>query len=312
MEKGSSNVDQRIAEVMEGVVSRGLSGSEITEMARSFIRYKKEEGFSFAKLTQLHFHMFSEEEEALVLYPSAAVELLILSLDIFDDLQDQDASEKPWCQVPHAMAMNISSGLLMLSMKTLEEAEYEPEKKHQAIQYLYSQVLKAVSGQHVDLKDAIETDEQYLQMVESKSGALMACACLVGTSLATNQQHHIVEEYSTSFGVAAQLANDLEDVSRWDTKNDLLFKKKTLPILKLLQQTELENTWLHDYYQGLLDKEFILDHKQEIFTWIQQSPALKYAEVIKRVYQRKASNKIQEISAQERLKKKLQDLIEEI
>ncbi|WP_160849303.1 polyprenyl synthetase family protein [Pontibacillus yanchengensis] len=312
MIKDSHDVDQSIAEVMEGVVRRSWKESEITGIARNFIHYKKIEGFSFAKLTRLHFQMFSEKEEDLVLYPSAAVELLILSLDILDDLQDQDAVDKPWCQVSHAIAMNIATGLLMLSMKTIEEANYEQDKKHQAIQYLYTHVLKAVSGQHIDLNDAIETDEQYLQMVESKSGALMACACLVGTSLATDHQHHIVEEYSTSFGVAAQLANDLEDVSRWDTKNDLLYKKKTLPILKLLNQTEHKNAWLNEYYKGLLDKEFILEHKQEIFTWIQQSPALKYAQVIKRIYQRKASDKLQEISAHDRWKEKLQALIEEV
>ncbi|MCB8818201.1 hypothetical protein [Desulfosporosinus shakirovi] len=60
---------------------------------------------------------------------AAAVELMILSLDIFDDLQDQDNFSVPWHNINPALAMNIATGLLVLSTKAIEQTSLEQDRK---------------------------------------------------------------------------------------------------------------------------------------------------------------------------------------
>ncbi|UOQ43925.1 polyprenyl synthetase family protein [Halobacillus salinarum] len=298
-------------EVMIHSLQRTWRNESLVNEAAAFIRYKREEGFSFSALTYLHSEMFFNPTELTSLHSSAAVEVLILALDIFDDLQDQDTRDKPWTQSPYASTMNIATGLLMLSMNILHKAPVEENIKERSLSLLHQQVLKAVQGQHQDLAADVQSEDGYLQMVKEKSGSLMACASLLGAVSATKKQFEIIKRYSEYLGIAAQLNNDLHDVLRVDEKNDLLHKKKTLPILYLLQEKEPQAQWIRDYYRGTITKEMLLEKKNQLFQWLENSSSLKYTKVVKRLYQLKAVQLADDLEAENEWKAKLRSVLED-
>ncbi|MFC0525125.1 polyprenyl synthetase family protein [Pontibacillus salicampi] len=288
--------------------------ADLVEKAQTCIHAKYQEGFSFAVLTRTHFYMFGGEEKDECIEPCAAIECMILALDIFDDLQDQDREDKPWCQMSYPIAMNIATGLLMMSLDILDNTSFPASHKQTAHQYLYHQVIRAVQGQHQDLSESLETEEAYRTMLRNKSGSLMACACLIGTSLATTSKsvHNEVRAYAEDFGIAAQLANDLEDVLRWDNKNDVLYGKKSFPVLLLLRQEGEESHMLRSYYRGELSLSRLLEQKHHLFHWMQHSSALKYVQVVKRLYQRQSLQGLKQTSGLEIWKQQIIHMMESL
>ena len=133
--------------------------------------------------------------------------------------------------------------------------------------------------------DLIESEEDYIQMVREKSGSLMATACLVGTALATQKYHDSVNKYAEHIGIIAQIKNDINDISRWDEKNDLINKKKTLLTLYLLQNKQPQYQFARDYFSGKLMEGELIKDKVEIQELIEKSGALEYARVIIRLNQ---------------------------
>ena len=307
------NHNELIAQWMRSAVENHFSEQELKQRTLDFIEFKKTEGFSFGQLTKVHYEMFGGLQHEDINQACAAVETMILALDIFDDLQDQDATDKPWCSSGQAISMNIATGILMLSLKMMEDSSFD--RKWDAIRYINHQVLKAVQGQHLDLQQKMQNEEDYVKMAHDKSGSLMACACLVGVALATPDYHDAVKEYATNFGIAAQIQNDIQDVLRGDMKNDLLYKKQTLPILKLLEENHEQANLARDYYKGKVEPYFMYENKIKLLDWIRSSSSITYVQVLKRVYQRKAIQQIEEldtIAKNTKKRQKLLNLIEQL
>ncbi|WP_027956218.1 polyprenyl synthetase family protein [Halobacillus kuroshimensis] len=298
--------------MMVQAVKTHMNEAGLARLAERFISYKKAEGFSFSPLTQLHFHIHSREKQEGVYVLSAAIEFLILALDILDDLQDEDAGDKPWSQVSSASSMNISTGFLMLSMQLMQASPFQKETSSDALQAMHQQVLQAVNGQHADLNESASTEEEFLRMIKRKSGSLMACACMAGAAFCENEDLSGIRLYAESFGIAAQLVNDLQDIVRFDSKNDLINKKWTLPVFLLLQERSEEAGWIRDYYEGRVDGSFITDRKQPLFEWVSRSAVIPYIQVLIRKHQRQASRKLDMFQAgqewKEQMRKRIEDL----
>lgn len=203
------------------------------------------------------------------------------------------------------VAMNIATGLLVLSTKALDHTSFERDRKIMANDYLDTQVLKAINGQHTDLMDLIESEEDYIQMVRGKSGSLMASACLVGTTLASEKHHDSVNKYAEHIGIIAQIKNDINDISRWDEKNDLINKKKTLLTLYLLKNQQPQYQFTRDYFSGKLMKGELIKDKVKIQELIEKSGALEYARVIMRLNQLQAIELIDSMGIVQEWKEKL-------
>lgn len=302
--------DEAVLQAMKTAVENAWDLSQLKRYACEWVSYKKGEGFAFSKLTRLHYEMFGGTNVEGMNKICAAVELLMLALDIWDDLQDGDGKEQPWNQIPFAQAMNLATGFFVLSEKMLEESPFEEEKKAAARTILQSQILRAVSGQHVDLTNDIRTEEQYIAMCKRKSGSLTACASLIGIALAGQEKPQEVKEYSENIGVAAQIGNDLRGILRWDRSNDLLQKKYTLPVIYLLNQKEPEARWLQDYYEGRKEQAFLFERKRELAAWIERSAALTCAKVMKRLYQLQAMDTIDRLPVDQVWKERLHRLME--
>lgn len=294
----------KILSVLQQAVNDYFLIDGFKKRALSFIEYKIKEACPFADLVILHYQMFGGKSEH-IYKAAASVELLILGLDIFDDLQDQDNPTVPWSRIEPALSSNIAIGFLMLSETLLAQTSFETDRKLRAINDLNEQVLKAVNGQYSDLANRISSEEDYIEMARNKSGSLLACACLVGAGLAGENYRGPVKEYAEMIGIAAQIKNDMNDIVRWDEKNDLIHKKKTLPTLFLLQNKQTQFQIIKDYYEGKLGKEALYEHKFEIKGLIEQSGANEYAGVIMRIYQLRASERIEGLDVEQTWKEKL-------
>ncbi|EHQ90421.1 polyprenyl synthetase family protein [Desulfosporosinus youngiae] len=293
-----------IGQVMLQLVQQFFSVKDLKNDMSDFIMFKMKGDFPFGQLVILHYRMFAGQSKDIFL-AAAAVELMILSLDIFDDLQDQDNFSVPWHITNPALAMNIATGLLALSTKAIEQTSFEQDLKDMANDHLNMCVLKAVNGQHTDLMDLIESEEDYIHMVRGKSGSLMAAACLVGTVLAGGKHHDSVNNYAEHIGIIAQIKNDIKDICRWDEKNDLVNKKKTLLTLYLLKKQQPQYQFARDYFAGKLTKGELVKRKVEIQELIEKSGALEYARVIMRLNQLQAVDLIDSIGIVQEWKEKL-------
>ncbi len=293
-----------IGQVMLQLVKDHFPVKELKNYMSEFITYKMKGYFPFGQLAILHYQMFAGQSKDIFI-AAAAVELMILSLDIFDDLQDQDNFSVPWHKIDQAIVMNIAMGFLVLSTKALGKTSFDRDRKLVASDYLNMCVLKAINGQHTDLMALIESEEDYIQMIREKSGSLMASACLVGTALASEKHHDSVNKYAEHIGIIAQIKNDINDICRWDEKNDLLNKKKTLPTLYLIKNRQPQYQFTRDYYSGKLMKGELIKDKVKIQELIEKSGALEYARVVMRLNQLQAIELIESIGIVQEWKEKL-------
>jgi competence protein ComQ len=278
---------------------------ELRRLGLRFVEHKLGEKCVFGQLTSLHCRMFGGNAER-AYAAAAAIELMILALDIYDDLQDRDNETVPWSHVDPALALNAAIGLQALSIDQMRRiGDWEEEvagKSAEAADILNRGVLRAVNGQHMDLLNESDTEEECLRMIADKSGVLVSTSCLVGTVMATDEHHELVTAYGEALGIAAQIRNDIAGIERWDLRNDLLFRKRTLPILYVLEQKETEALLIRDYYEGNASREDLLARKTELMSYIRSCGCIEYAEVHARLKRYEAEAGIVMLPVAERWK----------
>ncbi|MCG7409935.1 polyprenyl synthetase family protein [Paenibacillus sp. ACRRX] len=203
--------------------------------ARRFLDDKLKEGTHFGLLTIFHYRMFGGEGE-LIYKAGAAMELFMLSYDIFDDVQDQDASHKSWMQIPQPLAINVAIGLLNLGHYALQSSSIDLERVRLVANLAHRHLLAAVNGQTIDLMNSVVDMESYMDMIEQKSASMLIMACTTGVLLATGEYNTTVETYAREMGFGAQLFNDYRNMIRWEHSSDIASGRRTLPILILLDE----------------------------------------------------------------------------
>lgn len=227
--------------------------------AHQFISEKLLEPQIFGALTVWHYHRFGGTEDS-IYRVAAGVELLILSSDILDDLQDQDAPSMPWMQIPPAEALNVAVGLLLVGQQSLIQLLHEPNIRLSALELVQDKLLCSLNGQMTDLQNDVEDTDKYLEMIKEKSASLFVMACGLGALMASGERHYLVEEYAEYMGLSAQLNNDCQDIFNWSEKGDFKRRKRTFPILYLMECVEGENLWLKTYIEeGHIPSEINLE-----------------------------------------------------
>ncbi|MWV45648.1 hypothetical protein GRF59_18710 [Paenibacillus sp. HJL G12] len=251
----------------------------LREAALASLQVKQSESLLFGKLTVLHYRMFGGEDSE-IYRAAAAVELMILGLDIIDDLQDEDHNDMPWHMLSKDIALNLAIGFLTLSQEVLLECAFPLDRIHKSALYFNRQILVAINGQTLDLLNAIEDEAYYLDMVKQKSAALLVCACMTGVIMATGQMDERVADYAQEVGIAAQIKNDYRDLLDWGNKNDFLRRKRTLPLLYLLSAAEDQaDSWIGDYIAGRLELEEVLPRSGEFGAVVERTGTALYTSV---------------------------------
>lgn len=277
----------RFAHLIETEIREGLriyfTVPDLYDQGIACVEEKLREAMLFGKLTVLHYQAFGGTGDA-IFRAAAAVEMMILSLDIIDDLQDKDNKGMVWNQMAPEIALNIALGLLTLSQQMLLTSDFPLERTHEAVQIMNRQTLAAINGQTTDLLNNIGTEEDYIHMVMQKSASLLVSACTIGTLLATGKWNEQVRDYAEELGIAAQMKNDIRDLLNWGNKNDFWNRKKTLPTLYLLDSISEEEAWIADYFEERIELEEVLHRREEIERIIERSGTILYTSVRMRTH----------------------------
>jgi len=286
-------LDEQINESLDILIeNEALIGHELRSMLKNFKEEKKAVGYSFGKLCYLHYEAFTDCLNEDIYKVAAAIELLILSFDIIDDLQDKD-SDYSWTKTPE-LSLNAALAILVMASRTIRETSFE--HKNTAIQILEDYALQSINGQQLDLLNTCRDEQSYLQMIEQKSGSLTAMCCLIGEVLARGETSSEVEAYGKYIGIIQQIKNDIQGLKTWGSKNDLLNKRYSLPIIYLLAQKNDVSKSVINYYNDDIDV-FLDNNATE--NELTNGGAIRYAITIKNVYKFKALNILENVAINE-------------
>ncbi|HHW36171.1 MAG TPA: polyprenyl synthetase [Bacillales bacterium] len=290
------------------LVKQNLKHDKIVGTICDFIDFKEKEGFRFGDLVLFHYELFGGKGDEINKI-ATGMELLILAIDIFDDLVDQDNQDPPWMKIVTSTSTHIAMALLTISQLAIDESFFDDKVKQEARKMFNKHIVRCISGQQWDAENEIHNESDYLSVTKEKSGSLISSACLLGTIFANYQEPQIVKEYAEHFGIAVQIANDIRDIQRENSKNDFLHKKKTLPVLHLLNNADAEFEELKGYYKGAIPKEQIELKQSEIIALIKKSGAIEYAKVIMQLEINKSTKIINTMDISEDSKKRIQSML---
>ena len=183
-------------------------------------------------------------EEAL---PGAvAVELLHNFTLVHDEIQDRDETRhsRPtiWTVVGDAQAINVGNYLYTRSLSFLATCTAEADRKVRALDLLLRATYAMLEGQWADISFESEpylSADEYLRMVEGKTGALLGASVAIGAVLggASRDDVELLRQWGVKLGLAFQARDDYlgiwgdPDVTGKPIGNDIARKKKSLPIV---------------------------------------------------------------------------------
>ncbi|WP_424767971.1 polyprenyl synthetase family protein [Paenibacillus sp. sgz302251] len=272
-----------IAQQMRELVLRWFTVRPLAHFAELFIEEKLRESFKFGQLTVIHYKMFGGAKDE-VYQAAAAVELFVLGSDMLDDLQDQDAPDKPWMQVPAATAIHIASSLITLSQQAMLHCTEDNDLRIVLVELMNTQMLAAANGQMLDIMNSIMDEPSYLEMVKQKSSPLLLLACMAGVMLSGQPWNAVVAEYAIEIGIAAQLRNDIRDLMRWDDKSDFLQRKRTLLTMYLVESLGEDDKWIREYFEGRMTHEDVVLNKGHFVEVCERTGTLLYGSVMSRIH----------------------------
>ncbi|MBA7695978.1 hypothetical protein ES703_104620 [subsurface metagenome] len=205
---------------------------------------------------------------------AAALELAHRTSLIFDDIQDkgQERNNQPTVLATWGADQAINAGLALSSHARLALNRLTLNDVPSGIVLGISSVLENAvvdlcHGQYLDISfvDSVTVSvKDYLRMVRGKTGALFAASCAVGAMLATipenggiysgadpdgrkfrylrtNSKQSHAWDFGLNMGVAFQIHDDYlgiwgDEASVGKTANDILEKKRSLPVVLALQK----------------------------------------------------------------------------
>ncbi|MBN1220585.1 MAG: polyprenyl synthetase family protein [Anaerolineae bacterium] len=186
---------------------------------------------------------------------AASIEIVHNFSLLHDDIEDDDIERRgrptAWTIWGKPAVINVGDHLYSLAYKALHRLDPKqiPVESILAVNRIVNDTcLKLTEGQDLDLQfETLHdvTTEMYLEMVYKKTGALIEAAILAGARLATSDEHIIQNYYdfAHSIGLAFQIRDDVLGIWGDSAKtgksvvNDLRRKKKTLPVIYMLDQT---------------------------------------------------------------------------
>lgn len=269
-------------------------------MLMAIEQHMKESDLLFGRLAYLHYDLFSTQGNHST-YIAAAIELIVLAGDLLDDVVDQDRFEDT------AIPLHIAIGFLLLGQQAIANVPIPSNKKLKALSYVTSCLLQSVHGQQLDVACDVQTEAEYIKMVEKKSGSLVAMACVIGALLAGKEDIATLETYARYIGIAAQIDNDLDALYNWDKKADIQAKKKSLPILYMLESKN-DNLW-KQYFNNDIDYDRMYVQKEKALQQMEQEGAFYYAKVMSQIYKEKALQEIEKLDVDDAYKSALKTFI---
>ena len=299
-----------IADEMKKIVDEYVELATFNILLKSFIAVKAAEKTRWSEITQAVHLMFAGKSLHIERI-AALTEMMILALDIMDDLQDQDNADIQWMTCPPGYALNAVVALLMAVIGEAARLEGAPREGIPSFSQEASRILmKALEGQFKDLSQSIVTEADYTEMIQEKSGSLIRLAFYMGYNRSAISATDIesMNELAYCIGVISQIENDIQDVVCFDLKNDLLHKKKTLPILFLLAEPDEDFPYIQEFYANKLTEQQFIAKKKECIPYIIESGCIEYSRVIQQLYRNEAQRLLALLSVESSWKDKFAEL----
>jgi competence protein ComQ len=298
---------------MKAIVNHYFPMPSLNELIQTCIDSKAEENTIWSNLT-IYTHRMLGGGNPFIQRLAAVTEMVILGLDIMDDLQDRDNPDKPWMQQPQELVLNAMVALFMAASAELGAlSKQNPELTLPDAGELSRLISVAINGQHTDLMLTVETEVEYVNMVQQKSCVLIRIAFYIGIaaipshrmSPATwDQMNHLAD----LIGMIAQINNDISDLLRMDIKNDLFTKKRTLPILYLLEESDSAFPEMQQFFEGTITLQQFLQKKLECMVYITDSGCIEYSRMIVQLQLSRAKELMTQIHAISPWKEQFQEI----
>jgi geranylgeranyl pyrophosphate synthase len=207
------------------------------------------EGASFAQplgLLYLVLRAWGREPDARAECIGAACSLYVLSVDLFDDVQDDDLAGKPCALVGSAIATNTALALMFLAFDQLRQGlDREPDQQRKSDLFsAFNRVsLLAVGAQHADLMGAAATctPAEVTQRDAGKTSSValfMECGALL--SGCTPEQVEAYRKLGLTLAAFAQVIDDVRDIYGKEYSPDLATEKWTYPVACLFESATAE------------------------------------------------------------------------
>lgn len=196
--------------------------------------------------------MGGDEEEALG--AAAAIEMFHNFTLIHDDIEDGSKMRrgKPCLHVEYGVpiALNAGDGLFMMVWRAALQVAAKDAKKNLEVQrILLDSFTMVLEGQAIELgwyrKNAWDVRrEDYVRMVQGKTGALIAASCATGAYLGGANRRQVASFYKFGMdvGVAFQIQDDVlnivgdEKKYRKEIGGDIIEGKRTLIVIEALKR----------------------------------------------------------------------------
>jgi len=187
---------------------------------------------------------------------AAAIELVHTFSLVHDDIQDGDLErhhrETVWVVWGRAQAINVGDALRELSEHALRrssEAGVGAESVLAAQRLLSDTTLEMIEGQYMDLEFEGRSDvsvDQYLAMIERKTGAMIGCSMAMAGLLAIDDAATaaILNRAGRRLGLCFQIRDDWlgiwgdSDATGKSSDNDIRRRKKTYPIVYAFERAD--------------------------------------------------------------------------
>lgn len=206
---------------------------------------------------------------------AAAVELVHNFSLIHDDIQDDDRERRHrptvWSIWGKPQAINAGTAMRILTnLALLRLGRYDiPPAKQLQVQYLIDETsLRLIEGQYLDISYESRFNigvSDYLNMIERKTAALIACSLEIGALLGTEDESLIegFRKTGLNLGLAFQIKDDILGIWGDGEKtgkpagSDIRHHKKTLPIVFTLEKGRdgLRKELINIYQNGALTED---------------------------------------------------------
>ena len=184
---------------------------------------------------------------------AAAVELLHNFTLVHDDIQDASHQRRHrpsvWSLIGMPLALNAGDAMYAcahLVLASLARRGADASLVLHALEEFDQTAITLCEGQHLDIsfesRDAVSSEE-YLAMIERKTGALMGLSCYLGALVAGTPSNALgaYRQFGVAAGVAYQIHDDLAGVWLAEARTgkremeDIYGRKKSYPAVRVFE-----------------------------------------------------------------------------
>jgi geranylgeranyl diphosphate synthase type I len=209
------------------------------------------------------------------LLAAAVIELVHNFSLIHDDIQDDDTERRHrptvwsiWGKPQAINAGDAMHSLAHIAILRMEDRGVALEKQQRAHRLLSETCLRLVEGQYLDISYENRFDigvNDYVEMIDRKTAALIACSLEVGALLGSDNEAVIkgLFAFGRGLGLAFQIRDDALGIWGDERKtgkplgSDIRRKKKSLPIVYALERAmgKTKTALLNIYEKEVIDDQ---------------------------------------------------------